>query len=245
MEGSFYYIFQFFMKSLEKDVDKLQINVQTQADNFSVDLKKYLEGLKTPYSLAQWIVSYDAFNRGFPGAGLQLAGRIGLHANLFGDLAAEQISAKVLAAISDEFIHGVSKKTSLHSVTRRAFAKNAIKNLAEQFQDGTMLKDLSDVEIDKVFTDPAVAELRQRVINSTIYGYGIEEKDDLRGVFSGLGFFTGSETSGSVEFKVLGDYLDERWPGLIESLRGVEDGQGKLHRTQSICNRFSWRQRVD
>lgn len=213
------------MESLDQDICELKAKVDREAGKFAVDLQKYLDSLKTPYDLARWIVTYDAFNRGFPGAGLQLAGRIGLQTNMFGDLPAEKIAAKVMAAISDEFIEGESKKTSLHSVTRRAFAKNAVKYLAEQARQRGVITD--DTKLDKVFTDPGVDELRKRIIDLTTDGYGINEKDDLKGVFSGLGFFTGSETSGSVEFKVLGDYFDAKWPGLIASLRGVEDGQGK------------------
>ncbi|MEK7583487.1 MAG: hypothetical protein AAB483_03770 [Patescibacteria group bacterium] len=162
-----------------------------------------------------WLLRYDAFNRGFPGAAAELAGRIAGMIDYFGDIEAEMIASRVIAAITDEFLERRTGAIALHSKLRRELALFSLGNLLAHSRSEAL-------EIVKGY-DP----LRKEILISTRKGYGLESPFILRGTFAGLGFFAASETSGSSEFVVLNRYMDERWPQLKAAMQTVNDEQGR------------------
>ncbi len=208
------------METIQERIEELRSSVNTQSENFSCRLERSLQSIDNPVDLARWIVRYDAFNRGFPGAGLSLAGLIASRPRFFGNLGAEKVAARVLAAISDEFIDRPTGETSLHSQTRRAFGESCVKELLRGTSEeiATVYSEFdneSDINIIRMQDE-----------------YGLKAQSSFAGIFRGLGFFTGSETSGSTEFVVLARCLESQWPRLLEGIKGVDDKQGR--------NVYSW-----
>lgn len=97
------------------DLRVLEAEIKEEADEFAQRLMQRLSKIDKPSKLVEWLLRYDAFNRGFPGAAAQLAGRIACMIDHFGDLEAEMIASRVLAAITDEFLDRQTGATSLHS----------------------------------------------------------------------------------------------------------------------------------
>ena len=169
----------------------------------------------SPDNFLDWLLRYDAFNRGFPGAAAELAGRIAGMIDYFGDIEAEMIASRIIAAITDEFLDRSTGEIALHSKLRRELTLFSMKELT-----GRSRREALDVV-------KAHDPLRREILVATRMGYGLENPDKFRGTFYGLGFFTASETSGSNEFIMLNRYMDAEWPGLKSAMQAATDDQGR------------------
>lgn len=197
-------------------IDNIAQYANVEADRFAADLRENLLKIDDPAGLCDWLIRYDYFNRGFPGAALQLAGKIAFMDETFGDIGAEEVSAGIVAAIVDEFVSRKDMSTSLHSSLRREFVRRSCGNLAGK-------------SMDAIFLDQLYRSYRQNVINSTREGYGLKAPGkDVGAIFSGLAFFMASETSGAHEFSVLKNVMREKWRNLMVMLSNAQDESGRI-----------------
>ncbi len=197
------------------ELEQLRLLLKTEAQEFVERFQKKLYSIWAVDPFIDWILRYDAFNRGFPGAAAELAGRIAGMIDRFGDIEAEMIASRVIAAITDEFLDRRTGDIALHSKLRRELGIFCLGELACQSREEA-------IKIVKGY-DP----IRRDVLLATRRGYGLENADQFQGTFSGLGFFTASETSGSSEFISLNRYMDERWQDLKTSMQEASDDQGR------------------
>ncbi len=193
----------------------LKTALDSNAKDFAAQLAQRLERNASADDFLDWLLRYDAFNRGFPGAAAELAGRIAGMIDRFGDIEAEIIASRVMSAITDEFLDRTTGAIALHSALRREMAIFCVTYLSTQSRQAA-------IRIVRTY-DP----LRKEILAATRKGYGLEDPDVFRGTFAGLGFFAASEKSGSREFIVLNRYLDARWPKLKSAMQTANDEQGR------------------
>ena len=197
------------------DLNELKKSLDSGAKEFATRPGQRLQENGTAKNFLDWLLRYDAFNRGFPGAAAQLAGRITEMVDHFGDIEAERIASRVLAAITDEFLDRSTGAITLHSALRRELVIFSWVNLSSQSRQEAL-------QVVKTY-DP----LRKEVLRATRIGYGLETTNPFSGVFAGLGFFAASETSGSTEFVTLNRYMNTTWPDLKTAMQEATDDQGR------------------
>lgn len=200
---------------LDKQLGLLKASLDAEARGFGEKLMQRLRLNDSNDDFLRWLARYDAFNRGFPGAAAELAGRIAGRIELFGDIEAEMVASRVIAAITDEFMDRKTGALALHSKLRRELVIFCLGNLSGQSRDQALE------------TINTYNPFREEMLVITRKGYGLENQDRLRGIFSGLGFFTASETSGSSEFVILNSYMNDQWPRLKSAMQAQNDDQGR------------------
>jgi hypothetical protein len=199
-------------------IESLRQSLKSQAEEFARKFYQRLCANSSAKDFLHWLLRYDAFNRGFPGAAAELAGRIACMIDLFGDIEAEMIASRVIAAITDEFLDRQTGTIALHSKLRRELVLFCLGNLSSQPRHEA----LAVVETYTPF--------RKEILAMTRRGYGLEIQEErltFYATFTGLGFFAASETSGSSEFVTLNRYMDEKWPQLKTAMQSKDDDRGR------------------
>lgn len=201
--------------AIDTQLVTLRESLQARAEKLAEALTHRLERNASADEFLDWLLRYDAFNRGFPGAAAGLAGRIAGMIDRFGDIEAEMIASRVMAAITDEFLDRGTGAMALHSKLRRELVIFCLAHLSRQSRAAAL-------GVVRTY-DP----LRREVLVAAQEGYGLTNDDEFVGVFRGLGFFAASETSGSTEFVTLNRYMDAEWPGLKSVMQATNDEQGR------------------
>ncbi|TAH36047.1 MAG: hypothetical protein EYC62_02805 [Alphaproteobacteria bacterium] len=199
-------------------INSIKSYAEQQALQFAERLSRRLSTIRQPDEFADWLIRYDYFNRGFPGAALELAGQVAFMDDDFGDIGAEEVSSGIIAAITDEFIDRQTMETSLHSSLRRELVARSLQVLS-----GNARANLESAQ-------KPYYSYRRSVLESTRIGYGLvpdESCDQLRRIMAGIAFFMASETSGAQEFTVLNRCMSRNWPVLVKELAEAEDDTGR------------------
>ena len=199
-------------------LNELKSYAENSALKFAEKMQQKLDNISDPIEFADWLIRYDYFNRGFPGAALELSGRIAFMDRDFGDIGAEEVSSGIIAAITDEFISRETMETSLHSSLRRKLVLRTL-----QFLSNNNYIDIAGVQ-------QPYSTYRNNVMRSTRLGYGLTDNaasSNLPDIVSGIAFFMASETSGAQEFTVLNRCMSKNWPELVKELAEAEDEGGR------------------
>jgi hypothetical protein len=184
-------------------------------------LERILAGISEPEDLIRFIHRYTVFNGNFAGGVANLAGAFHVQQRLFRDAnetiadcadRSSEIASYIFLAAEDEY----AVRNGGPRWTHRGLGQLLLKATLQYFGVG-------DEQFSKSFPlTPTIDGILEEVIE----GYKINKADSEPVLFGALGFHIGAELLADVEFNVIHGYLEDRYSGLIQHLRGRDIGHG-------------------
>lgn len=197
------------------NIEEILNGVQKEAFEFAGNIEKKLNASSNSAELADFLMKYNCFNRGFSGGALVLAGKTSLAINALGYEDAERAGGYILSGVIDEYMERESWNIKTHCTLRRSLTKSAISFLFPKINFERTMQLQYGQYLETIMSDSA-------------RGYCIVDGDfGERSILEGVGFFLASETSGSSEFTALHSYLQKNQPDLVAELK-KQTAEGRI-----------------